>query len=490
MKKAVLALDFGASTGRAMVGHYDGKKISINEIHRFPNDPVSINGTLYWDVLRLFHEIKNSLLKTKHLDHKIESIAINTWGVDFGLLDIEGRLIENPIHYRDKRTCGIVQKALNKITIEELYNITGIQIMEINTIYQLLSLVENRPQFLKQAQTLLFMPDLFNYFLTGVKNTEYSIASTSQLLNSKNRTWSNNIFDKLNLPKSLCTPIIEPGTIIGELSNEVFNEIGISKTKVVSIASHDTACAVVAVPSDAKDFIYISSGTWSLIGTELDNPIVDMNSQKYNITNEGGFNKKIRFLKNITGLWLIQESQREWNRQGKEFSFDKLDNEALSAKYFQCFIDPDNKDFSTQGDIPSRIKEFCKQTKQYVPQSVGDIVLTIYSSLALKYRFAFEQIIKSTGKEYNKIHIIGGGSRSQLLCQMTANACGVEVIAGPVEATVFGNIAMQLIALGEIEDLQSARKIIAKSENFVIFKPKDTSKWDIAYNTFKNLIFN
>ena len=481
--KKVLAIDFGASSGRVIVGSFDGKKITLEEIHRFSNDPVSVNGTTFWDVLRLFHEIKQGLIKSKACG-EISSIGIDTWGVDFGLIDKYGQLLENPIHYRDLRTKGMIEEADKIIPLKKMYEMTGIQFMELNTVFQLLSLAKNRPHILERADKLLFMPDLFGYMLTGKKTTEYSIATTSQLVDIKTKGWSNEIFEKLGIPQDIMCDIVKSGTVLGELSDGVCEECGLDKIKVISVCGHDTQSAITAVPCPDKQFAFISSGTWSLFGTELSEPIVDDKAFEINVTNEGGYGESTGFLKNIIGLWLIQESRRQFARDGVQYSYADLEREALAAKPFACFIDPDAPEFVPHGNIPERIREYCRKTNQHVPETVGEIMRCIYESLAMKYRQTFEKLCECTERDYEVIHVIGGGTKDTLLCQLTANACDRDVVAGPIEATVLGNIAVQLLASGDIESIADARRIIAESENVTKYTPQDTAEWAQAYSRY------
>lgn len=483
-KTEVLAIDFGASSGRAIVGSFDGTKIALKEIHRFTNDPVIVGKTMYWDVLRLFHEIKNSLIKAKQ-ESKVQSLGIDTWGVDFGLLDAQGRLLNNPVHYRDQRTQGMLEKAFSKLDKDKFYQLTGNQFMELNTVFQLLAMQEQDADTLERAKGLLFMPDLFNYFLSGEKAAEYTIASTSQMLDAKNKTWSNEVIEALQLPKDIFADIVEPGTKVGCLTDSICEELGLDKLDVVAVAGHDTQSAMIAVPTQEDDFVFLSCGTWSLLGTELDAPIIDKNSSELNITNEGAANGKISFLKNIIGLWLIQESRRQWIKEGKEFSFGELESMAKERGFVNSFIDTDDSRFVSAGNIPQRIKDYCQSTNQHVPENEAEIVRCIDQSLALKYRYALEQIEMCTGKTYNAIHMVGGGIQSRLLCQLTADVCGKKVVAGPVEATVMGNIAMQLIALGEVKDLKEARQVIADSEELAVYEPQEHEKWNDIYAKLK-----
>ena len=487
MTKRVLAFDFGASSGRAIIGCFDGDKITLQEIHRFSNDPVSVGGTVYWDVLRLFHEIKQGIIKAK-IAGGFDSIGIDTWGVDFGLIDSEGKLMENPVHYRDARTVGLVDEAFKTMPKEKLYGITGIQFMELNTLFQLISLKKYRPWMLERAEKMLFMPDLFGYMLTGKMCAEYSIASTSQLIDLDKRTWSKEILAAFGIKESIFAPLVQPGTVLGELSKEICEECGVDPVPVISVCGHDTQSAITSVPCEDGDFAFLSSGTWSLFGTELDKPIVNETSMNINITNEGGFGGSTGFLKNIIGLWLIQESRRQWKREGKEYSYADLEKLALAAEPFKCFIDPDAPEFVPHGNIPERVREFCRKTGQYVPETVGEIMRCIYESLAMKYRLTFEKLRECTERDYPVIHVIGGGTKDGLLCQMTANSCDRTVKAGPIEATVMGNVAVQLMSDGSVKDIGQARKIVAASSELKTFEPADTDKWAQAYEDFLKVI--
>lgn len=487
MTKRVLAFDFGASSGRAIIGCFDGDKITLEEVHRFSNDPVSVGGTVYWDVLRLFYEIKQGIIKAK-IAGGFDSIGIDTWGVDFGLIDSEGKLMENPVHYRDARTVGLVDEAFKTMPKEKLYGITGIQFMELNTLFQLISLKKYRPWMLERADKMLFMPDLFGYMLTGKMCAEYSIASTSQLIDLDKKTWSREILDAFGIKESVFAPLVQPGTVLGELSKEVCEECGVDPVPVISVCGHDTQSAITSVPCEDGDFAFLSSGTWSLFGTELDKPIVNETSMNINITNEGGFDGSTGFLKNIIGLWLIQESRRQWKREGKEYSYADLEKLALAAEPFKCFIDPDAPEFVPHGNIPERVREFCRKTGQYVPETVGEIMRCIYESLAMKYRLTFEKLRECTERDYPVIHVIGGGTKDGLLCQMTANSCDRTVKAGPIEATVMGNVAVQLMSDGSVKNIGQARKIVADSSELKTFEPKDTDKWAEAYEDFLKVV--
>ena len=487
MTKQVLAFDFGASSGRAILGSFDGEKITLKEIHRFSNDPVKVGNTFYWDVLRLFHEIKQGILKSKQYG-KIESIGIDTWGVDFGLIDEKGYLLENPVHYRDDRNIGMIEEAEKYMSKDEMYDRTGIQFMEFNTLFQLLSLKKNRPEQLERADKLLFMPDLLAYMLTGEKVAEYSIATTSQMVNINTQTWDKELLDTMGIPERILCDIVPAGTSSGVLRPELCEELGVDAVPVIAVCGHDTQSAITAIPSESKDFAFISSGTWSLFGTELDAPVVNDKAKKLNVTNEGGYGFTTAFLKNICGLWLIQESRRQWIREGNEYSYAELEQEALKAEPFKCFIDPDAPDFVAMGDMPERVREFCRKTGQYVPETVGEVMRCIYESLAMKYKYVLAGIEDCTEKQYDRIHVMGGGTKDTFLCAMTASSCNRTVFAGPIEATVLGNIAVQFMSANDIKDIAEARKIIAKGENLKVYNPVDADKWEEAYKEFVKIV--
>ena len=487
MAKQVLAFDFGASGGRAILGAFDGEKIRLEEIHRFSNDPVKVGNTFYWDVLRLFYEIKQGILKAKQKGG-FDSIGIDTWGVDFGLIDEKGYLLENPVHYRDERNVGMIEEAEKYMSKGEMYDRTGIQFMDFNTVFQLLSLKKNRPELLERADKLLFMPDLLAYMLTGEKVSEYSIATTSQMVNIYSQTWDKEILDALGIPSDILCDIVPAGSVSGMLRAELCEELGVESVPVISVCGHDTQSAITAIPSKNKDFAFISSGTWSLFGTELDAPVVNEKAKKLNVTNEGGYAYTTAFLKNICGLWLIQESRRQWIREGKEYSYAELEKEALAAEPFRCFIDPDAPDFVAMGDMPSRVREFCRKTGQYVPETVGEVMRCIYESLAMKYKYVLAGIEDCTEKQFDVIHVAGGGTKDTFLCSMTASSCNRTVYAGPIEATVLGNIAVQFMSAGAIKDISEARNIIANGENLTVYEPVDADKWEKAYSDFVKIV--
>lgn len=484
MSKRVLAFDFGASSGRAIIGEYDGERITLQEVHRFSNDPVIIGDTMYWDTLRLFFEMKQGMVKAKHAGG-FESIGIDTWGVDFGMIDKGGRLLENPIHYRDARTVGLIEESFKLIDREKFYGITGLQFMEFNTAFQLLSLVRERPEVFERTDKILLTPDLLGYFLTGEKHAEFSIASTTQLMDAYTGKWSKEVLDALGIPGRILPEIIPCGTKAGKVTDAIKEELGLEgDIDVIAVAGHDTQSAMVSVPTQEKDFIFMSCGTWSLFGTELDKPLINETSSRLDITNESGYGGRISFLKNIIGLWMIQESRRQWIREGREYSFGEMEKMAQEAEPLKCFVDTAAPEFNPAGNIPRRIREYCEKTGQYVPQSDGEIVRCINQSLAMKYRNTIDQIKACTGKEYPVIYMLGGGIQSHMLCQLTASACHREVSAGPIEATVYGNIALQLMATGEIKDINEARRVIAASEPIAHYAPQDGEVWEEAYKAY------
>ncbi len=486
----VLAFDFGASSGRAMLFTFDGEKLSIDEMHRFSNDPVMTGNSFHWDVLRLFHEIKQGINKTVLAGHKdIKAIGIDTWGVDFGLFDKNGKLLGNPYHYRDTRTNGMIELADKSMGKKYIFDKTGIQFNFFNTLFQFMAMVKDNDPLLDIADRMLFVPDIFNYFLTGVMKNEYSIASTSQLLDVKTKKWDKELMEKAGIPTKIFGNIVMPGEIIGELSDEICEELGCPKIPVIAVGSHDTASAVASVPvTEDYKYAYISTGTWALMGSEIDEPNVSDATFGYNFTNEGGVCNKIRFLKNIMGLWIIQESKRQWAREGKNFSFDDLEQAAWAAEPFRSFIDPDCEDFAGPGNMPKRIREFCERTGQYVPQNEGEIIRCIAQSLAFKFRMVADAIEDITKEPLCAVHMVGGGIKDTMVCKFAANATGKKVLAGPVEATSTGNAVVQLMALGKVKDLTEGRKIVKNSFPIKTYEPEEADAWNKAYEDFKKIV--
>ena len=483
--KKVLAFDFGASNGRALIGEVKEGKLVYTEVHRFSNDPVLINGTLYWDFLRLIHEIKTGIVKAKQAGG-FDSIGIDTWGVDYGLLDKKGNIINTPYHYRDLRTEGAMEKVFDLCGgKQEVYSRTGIQFMRFNTLFQLhVSATEDKEAY-EKAESMLFIPDLMAYVLTGEKVAEYTIASTSQMLNPFTGEWDRDLVKKAGVNPDLLPKIVPSGYVYGNVKADICEELGIESVPVIAVCTHDTGSAVAAVPGEMDNCCYISCGTWSLMGVELDKPVVSEESFNENFTNEGGYNKSIRFLKNIMGLWIIQESRRRWEKEGESLTFAQLAEMATEAKSV-CYIDPDYPEFDNPGNMPERIREFCRKTGQQEPATIGETARCIYESLALKYKYTLESIEKLTGKKFNAINIIGGGCKAEILCRMTADICGVKVVAGPSEATALGNIAVQMIALGEIKDLKQAKHMIALGGDVKEYLPE--GKYVADYERFKSIL--
>lgn len=469
--KTVLAFDFGASTGRAIKAVFDGETINYEEIHRFENTPKTVGGHVCHDVAMILAEIKAAIKKAE----KIDSIAFDTWGVDYALLDKDGKIIHEPYHYRDERTKDALQKAFEKLDSDELYAETGNQIMSINTLFQLLC-----DENIQKADKLLFMPDLFGFLLTGKKVCEISIASTSQMLDPKTKKWSKKVLDFFDISENLFPPLSESASINGE-----YNGI-----PVISVAGHDTQCAVAAMPAKSENAAFLSCGTWSLIGCETDEPVMTKQSNALELSNEIGANGKINFLKNISGLWLIQETRRDLQKIDRKYSYNELEMFARDSEKFRSFIDPDDASLSAHGNLPDKIRAYCKETNQPVPETIGQVVRCIYESLALKYRLALEQISECTGKKFDVLHLMGGGTKDGFLCELTAQSLGIPVVAGPIEATALGNIVLQLIALGEIENVQKGREIIAKTQSVKTFNEAHTYDWDEAYERFCKVINN
>jgi len=484
----LLAFDYGASSGRAILGKYDGEKLLLEELHRFSNDPVMVNGTFHWDVLRLFHEMKQGIIQCgKNGNRDIAGIGVDTWGVDFGLLGHSGELLGNPVHYRDERNNGMMEETFKIVPKKEIYQKTGIQFMQINTLYQLVAMKRANSSLLEKADTLLLMPDLFNYFLTGEKASEFTIASTTQMLDWNTKAWAGDVLERLGVSKDIMTGIINPGSIMGRVSPKTGDELRISGVPVIAVAEHDTASAVMAVPSVEGRYAYLSSGTWSLLGLELENPVINDSTYQLNFTNEGGYGRTARLLKNIMGLWIYQECKRTWDKEGENCSFDRLEAEGMGSKPFEALIDPDDEPFLAPGNMPDKIRDFCRRTGQTVPETKGAIVRCIMESLALKYRMTLDSLEEIAGFRIPVMHIVGGGCKNVMLCQFTANAIGRPVIAGPIEATAIGNLICQMIALGEIASLKEARILVKKSFPTTEYLPGDTKSWNDAYLKFKQI---
>ncbi|QMV44649.1 rhamnulokinase [Cohnella cholangitidis] len=481
---SILAFDLGASSGRALLGRLEGGKIEVEELHRFSNDPVQVGNRLHWDILRIYHEIKQGLLKAKHQGIELKSMAIDSWAVDFGFIGKNGELVGNPYHYRDRHTDDAMESLFAQIPPSVIFARTGIQFLPFNTIYQLYALKEANSPWLKEGNRLLMIPDLLRYFLTGEMHNEFSNATTTQLYNPLEGSWDSELLRLLDLPRSWFGEVLKPGSKAGVLQASVCEELGIPSIPVYAVAEHDTGSAVAAVPATEKSFAYLSCGTWSLMGTEVDKPVIHELAQKLNFTNEGGVADTYRLLKNIMGLWILQECRREWDRAGKSYSFPELVQMASNAKPLTTFIDPDDSMFLPTGDMPSRIAQYCEQTGQQAPSTVGEIVRCILESLALKYRHVFELTERLSGQSFNGLHMVGGGIQNTLLCQWTANAICKPVWAGPSEGSAIGNLVVQWIAQGEFSDIWEARAAIRTSFPIAVYEPVDREEWDGAYVRF------
>jgi rhamnulokinase len=484
-----LAFDLGAESGRAVLGTLDGGRLELAEKHRFANPNGRMNGRLQWNVLSQWEELKTGLRKAA-LDAAggLDGLGVDTWGVDFGLVSPSGEILSNPTMYRDSLTDGILPQAFAQVPRERLFDATGIQFIKFNSLFQLMAMRRARSSLLDAGQTLLFMPDLFHYLFSGVRKSELSIASTSQMYDPRKKDWAWAILGELGIPARLLAPIVPAGTVLGDLSPQVAQECGVGRTPVIAPASHDTASAVAAVPADGDDWCYISSGTWSLMGVELDEPVINEQSLAYNYTNEIGVGGKVRFLKNIMGMWLIQECRRQWQAQGYDHSYSELTAMAARSAGFGSLIDPDHEPFLAPGNMVGKIERFCQETRQKAPNTRGDFVRTCLDSLALTYRRTLSGLEDLTGRKINVIHIVGGGSQNELLNQMTADACGRAVVAGPVEATAAGNICVQAMAVGSVKSLAAARAVVRQSFPVKRFEPGDTRKWDTAYERYMEIV--
>lgn len=481
-----LAFDFGAESGRAIVGILDNDKISFEEVHRFPNRQTKILGHLHWDVLALLDDIKKGMTLAVQKGHgDVESIGIDTWGVDFGFVGEDNDLLGNPYCYRDSRTDSAMEKVFEKIPRAEVYAQTGIQFMQFNSVYQFYAAKLSNEKLFSVVDKFLFMPDLFNFLLTGQKKIEYTIASTSQMMNARTKSFDQKIFSALGLPMNIMAPIIMPGERVGKLLPEISEEVGLKSIDVIAVGCHDTASAVAAVPAQGKNWAYLSSGTWSLLGIESNEPIINETTLKNNFTNEGGVYNTIRFLKNVMGLWLLQQTRKSFQKKGEEYSYDELAKLAMNCEPFKYIIDPDDSSFLNPPDMVEAINNFCKRTNQQTPKNIGEYARCILEGLALKYKAVIENINEMTNSKIERLYVVGGGSQNELLNQFTADACGIPVIAGPVEATALGNILVQAIAKGKIESLDKTREIIANSFPVKTYQPQNSSKWNEAASKLK-----
>ena len=470
----VIAVDLGATSGRVMDVAFDGAGLRLEEVHRFPNIPVQTRHHLHWDALRLWHEITAGISAVT----EAASIGLDCWGVDYALLDAAGELLGNPVHYRDPRTNGAMEWVFERMPRREIFQRTGIQFMQLNALFQLAASIRDGSPQLDHAATMLTIADLFNYWLTGSKTCEFTEATTMQLYNPRLADWDRDIMAAVGIPTDLLTPIVAPGTRIGEYQ-------GID---VIVPACHDTGSAVVAVPASGENTAYLSSGTWSLLGLELDEAIISDAAYEANVTNEGGYGGTFRLLKNIMGLWVADQCRATWQAQGNDYSFAQLTAMVQGAAPFKAFIEPDDPLFLPPGDMPARVIDYCRRTGQPAPESDAEVMATVYVSLAFKYRYVLEQLLEVSGRSVEVLHIIGGGSRNGLLNQMTANAIGRPVIAGPAEATATGNAIVQLIAIGELSSVAEARTLLSQSDENRLYEPRDSAAWDEHYSRFCSLL--
>ena len=482
------AIDLGAESGRVILGTVSDRKLELTDLHRFPNGAVRTGDELHWDVLRLWSEMKQGVAKAAREAGELRGIGIDTWGVDFGLLAAGDTLLGNPFHYRDARTNGMLDKAFSIVPREQIFEATGIQFMQFNSVFQLLSMKLAGSPLLEMAETLLMIPDLFNFWFTGRKCCEFTNATTTQAYDPRAGGWATGLIDKLGLPGRIFPEIVPAGSVLGPVLPAVREELGIGDVPVIAPATHDTGAAVAAVPAtDGKPWAFISSGTWSLMGAEVSKPIIDANSLAYNFTNEGGVYDTFRFLKNIMGLWLVQECRRTWLRQGTEYDYGQLTEMAAAAKPFVALVDPDDGSFLAPGDMPSRIAAYCSKTGQAAPADPGETVRVCLESLAMTYRHTLERIEACTGERAEVIHIVGGGTQNRQLCQWTADATGRTVVAGPIEATAAGTVVIQAVATGVLADLAAARALIRNSFELPVYEPTDTERWEAPYEKFVQL---
>ncbi|MBF8284962.1 MAG: pentulose/hexulose kinase [Anaerolineales bacterium] len=482
-----VALDLGAESGRAMLAGFDGRTLRLEEVHRFPNGGVRVLDSLHWNPLRLFADIKHGLEAcAQKAGRAVSGLGLDTWGVDFALLGRDDELLGNPFHYRDRRTLGMMEKAFERVPPEEIFERTGIQFMPINSLYMLLSMAGTPA--LEAASTFLMIPDLFNFWLSGRKACEFTDATTTQLYDQRAGDWARSVIEKLGLPRHIFLPVTQPGTVLGPLLPTVAEEVGLDSVPVIAPACHDSGSAVAAVPARNKNAAYISSGTWSIVGVEVHAPIITPQSLQFNFTNEGGVSGTVRFLKNVMGLWIVQECRRVWAQAGEELTYAELAAMAERAVPFVSLVDPDDEAFLRPGNMPARLRDFCARTGQPVPEEKGALLRCIFDSLALKYRVAIERIEAMLGRRLEVIHVVGGGSQNRLLCQLTADAAGRPVIAGPVEATAIGNAVVQAMALGHLGSLADAREVIQYSFELITYEPRPAAAWEEAYARFVKLL--
>lgn len=483
-----LAFDLGATSGRSILGTLQDGKIALKELTRFPNKIIHIHNKYYWDIFALYESLKEGLIAAAAENIRLDAIGIDTWGVDFVYIGEDGSILSQPRSYRDPYTSGKPEAYFKIVPRKKVYDLTGIQIMDFNSLYQLFAAKGENSPALKSAKNILFMPDALAYFLTGKQICEYTIASTSQLLNPKTKRFEPELLDIMGINSGILLPIVMPGTTIGTLTDSLFKETGLAQTPVIAVAGHDTASAVAAVPAENENFAYLSSGTWSLMGIEVKEPIITEETFQLNFTNEGGVGGTTRFLKNITGMWLLEQCRKEWEAEGKKYSYPEIVALSESVAGFQSLIDSDHPSFANPESMTRAIANYCSATGQKAPNTHSEFVRCIFDSLALKYKNVLDSLQHVAPFQIEKLHIIGGGSQNKLLNQLTANAICIPVIAGPSEATAYGNIMMQAKGLGVVTSLPEMRAIICDSVSLETFMPENTAAWDKAYKQFINII--
>ncbi len=488
MSATFLAIDLGASNGRVLAGQWDGERFTLEEIHRFPNGPVRILGSLFWDTARLWSEIQAGIaLHAAKGGGTLAGISVDAWGVDFGLLDSRGRLLGHPFHYRDARTNSVPERVFKTVPAAQVFRQTGVQAMQLNTLYQIFSMVEARDPQLDAARTLLMIPDLFHYWMTGERKAEYTNATTTQMFDGANGRWANGLLESLGIPTALLPPIVSPGTILGQLRPDVMNDTGLTlPVPVIAGGTHDTASAVAAIPELDEESAFLSSGTWSLMGVELDAPLINDKVLALNFANEGGIAGRTLLLRNICGLWLLQESLRQWEKEGHKYTWDEILKLAGEAAPLVSLVDPDAPDFLAPGNMPEAIRSFCRRTNQPEPDSIGAIARCCLESLSLKCRWVAEALETLTSRKIRIIRMVGGGSRNTMLCQFTADATGRKVVAGPVEAAALGNVMVQAIATGLLPDATAGRRAMAASVERCDYQPGRDIDWEPAYRRCQN----
>lgn len=491
-EKVYLAIDLGAESGRVIAGIYDGEQVRLEEMHRFSNGPVNVAETRRWDLIGLWKEIQKGLKKAaQQYGNQVVSCGVDTWGVDYVLLSEKNELLGQPYHYRDSRNDGMVEHALTRVPKAEIFAESGLQFMQINSLYQLISMQLNDPELLEIADRFLMVPDFFHWLLCGSKVVEFTNATTTQFYHPQNRDWSIDLLRKFDIPTDIFPEVVPPGTRLGSLRKNVMQQTGLERIDVVAPATHDTGSAIAAVPTDRTgnaNWAYISSGTWSLIGVEVQDAILTAEALSQNVTNEGGIDGTYRLLKNVMGLWLVQECRRSFEREGNSFDYTQLTHLATQAEPFQSMIDPDDPVFLSPVDMATTIRQWCQEHGEAVPETEGELVRCALESLALKYRKVLRGLETLTNEKIEAIHIVGGGCNNELLNQFTANACGVPVIAGPVEATALGNVLVQARATGEIGTLAEIRKVVKASSELATFEPEQTENWDREFKRYMKLV--